>query len=105
MLEITGKVHLVHPKNDKSIQIVIKKRIKKKEILIALDVWGWEKSNVEKLRLVKGDRIWAKLYIKSRIYNNKWYSDVYVEQVQRIDKVQKPKKGIPPGTQARMLYS
>ena len=103
MFDITGRVHAIHIKNEKCLQIVLKKRMKGKETLVAFDIWGYHKKKVDALHLVRGDKIGGRVYMKSRFYKERWYADVWIEDVERVE-IKSRSKNPNPGEQARMLY-
>jgi hypothetical protein len=50
--------------------------------LVAVSVFGfWKDKLLIEQKLKKKDKIRANLYLKSRVYNGKYYTDVYFKEV------------------------
>ena len=89
MFEITGRIIEVKVISDKVAKVVIQKQVQGKKTAIAIEVFGLWKIKVDELRLQKNEKIVGKLFLKSNIYNGKWYTDCYFKEVKRW--VPKPK--------------
>lgn len=83
----------IHVVSDKCIKIILKKTVKGKIVPIAIEVFGYYKQKADEMKLKKGDKIRGTLYLKSKLWNGKWYTDVYFEDVERIE--DKPKAPAP----------
>lgn len=88
MFIITGRIFTINEINPKSAQIVIKKQVRGKQTAIALDVFGFWKEKADALKLKKNDKIRGRAYLKSRLYNNKWYTDLYFREIQLVEEKQ-----------------
>jgi len=89
MFELTGRILTIVEISPKSAQIVLKKQVKGKQTAIAVDVWGFWKEKMDALKLLKGEKIQGRCYVKSNLYKGKWYTDLYFCEVKRYEK--KPK--------------
>jgi hypothetical protein len=89
MYELTGRIVEVVKISDRVSKIVIQKQVSGKKTAIAVEVFGLWKTKVDELRLQKNEKIVGKLFLKSNIYNGKWYTDCYFKEVKRW--VPKPK--------------
>jgi hypothetical protein len=85
MFDITGRILTINEISKKSAQIVIKKTIKGKLSPIAIDVFGLWKEKADKMKLKKNDKIGGRLYIKSRLWKNKWYNDLFFNEIFLIE--------------------
>ena len=93
MYDLTGRILTINEISPKSAQIVIKKTIKGKLSPIAVDIFGFWKEKMDKMKLKKNDKISGRLYIKSRLWKNKWYNDLYFNEITLIeDKKKKPEE-------------
>jgi hypothetical protein len=89
MFEITGRIFTIHLISEKSAQIVIKKMVNKKQTLFVVNVFGIWKCKMDDLKLQKNDKIYGKVYVKGSLYKNKWYNDIYFEQIEKISEKSK----------------
>ena len=89
MFDIVGKILMINIISDKSAQVVIEKQIKGKKTPIAINIFGFWKDKMETLKLLPKEKIEGRVYVKSNLYNGKWYTDLYFKGIDRY--VQKPK--------------
>jgi hypothetical protein len=89
MFDIVGKILMINIISDKSAQVVIEKQIKGKKTPIAINIFGYWKDKMESLKLLPKEKIEGRVYVKSNLYNGKWYTDLYFKGIDRY--VQKPK--------------
>ena len=92
MFVITGRVLTIHKLSDKASQIVLKKTVKGKMTPIAIDVFGFWKDKMEEMKLSKNDKIKGTVYVKSNLYKNKWYTDLYFKEIEWVQTKAKPSK-------------
>lgn len=85
MFDITGRILTINKISEKSAQIVIKKTIKGKLSPIAINVFGLWKEKMDNMRLKKNDKISGRVYIKSNLWKNKWYNDLYFNEIFLIE--------------------
>ena len=89
MFDIVGRILMINIISDKSAQVVIEKQIKGKKTPIAINIFGYWKDKMESLKLLPKEKIEGRVYVKSNLYNGKWYTDLYFKGIDRY--VQKPK--------------
>ena len=84
---ITGRIFDIVHISDKVAQIVLKKKDKDKFILVAISVFGfWRDKAINELKLKNKDKIKANIYMKSKLYNGKYYTDVYFREIYILEK-------------------
>jgi hypothetical protein len=81
MFTITGRIYTINIISEKKIQIVLKKQIRGKQVLIAIEVFGKWKYEADKLKLKKGDKITGVVFVNANIYKGKFYNDIYFESI------------------------
>ena len=91
MFIITGKIFTINEISPKVAQIVLKKQVRGKQTAIAIEVYGYWKDKADALKLKKNDKIRGRVYAKSNLYKNKWYSDLYFRDIELCEV--KPKTG------------
>jgi hypothetical protein len=89
MFDITARILTINIISDKSAQIILKKTIKGKQTPIAINVFGIWKIKMDKMKLLKNEKISGKVYVNSNMYKGKWYTDIYFNEINRF--VEKPK--------------
>lgn len=95
-MEISGKVFQIIEVNNFVVKLVIQKRVSGKQTPIALDALGHHRDEVLKLGLKKGDKIWGRVQLKSKLHNGRYYTDVTIKDVQLLQpKPKKPKQSDP----------
>lgn len=88
---ITGRIFDVVVLNEKVAQIVLKKKMGDKIVPVAICVFGyWKDKAIKELKLKAKDKIKANVYMKSKIYKDKYYTDVYFKEIFRIEEAPKP---------------
>lgn len=92
MFDIKGRILTINELHSKCSQIVIKKTIKGKLSPIAIEVFGFWKEKFDKLKATKNTKISGRVYIKSRLWKGKWYSDLYFNEVFLVEENKKPTK-------------
>lgn len=81
---ITGRVFEVIVVSDKVAQIIINKKDSKgKSIPIAISVVGFWKDKI--MNIKPKDKIRGNIYIKSNLYNGKYYTDVQFKEVDILE--------------------
>ena len=91
-MEITGRILTINVLSEKVAQVVIKKQVDGKVVPIAINLFGFWKDRMEELHLNKGDKIGGRLFIKSKLWKGKYYTDVYFKAIQKIE--DKPKNEV-----------
>ena len=82
----TGKVFDIVEESNLVAKIVLRKKIADKFVLVAVSVFGfWKDKLLIEQKLKKKDKIRANLYLKSRLYNGKYYTDVYFKEVHIVE--------------------
>ena len=89
MFDIVGKILMINIISEKSAQVVVEKQIKGKKTPIAINIFGFWKDKMDSLKLQPKEKIEGRVYVKSNLYNGKWYTDLYFKGIDRY--VQKPK--------------
>jgi hypothetical protein len=82
MFLLTGRIFTINVISEKSIQIVLKKQSKGKQVLISVNVFGKWKYKADNLKLKKNDKISATLYINANLFKGKFYNDLYFEEIE-----------------------
>jgi hypothetical protein len=86
-MQITGRIFDIVTINDKVAQIVIRKKDKDKVVPVAITIMGyWKDKAINELKIRQKDKIKGNLYLKSRIYNDKYYTDVFFREIFVIEK-------------------
>jgi hypothetical protein len=88
-MEMVGRMFTVNVISDKSVQLVIKKIIRKKPILISFSVYGYVKTNFDNLKLLKNEKIKITFNIAANLYKSKYYNDLNCENVERVSEAPK----------------
>lgn len=89
MFDITGRILTINYISEKSAQVVIKKQVRGKQVAIAINIFGFWLEKMKQLKLQKNEKIEGKVFVKSNLYKNKWYTDLYFCEVHRW--IKKPK--------------
>jgi hypothetical protein len=89
MFDIVGKILMINIISEKSAQVVVEKQIKGKKTPIAINIFGFWKDKMDSLKLLPKEKIEGRVYVKSNLYNGKWYTDLYFKGIDRY--VQKTK--------------
>ena len=81
---ISGRIFEIIILNDKVAQIVINKKDSKGKVIpITISVVGFWKDKIMNLR--QKDKIRGNLYMKSNLYNGKYYTDVQFKEIDLIE--------------------
>jgi hypothetical protein len=81
---ISGRIFEIIVLNEKVAQIVINKKDNKGKVIpITISVVGFWKDKIANLR--QKDKIRGNLYIKSNLYNGKYYTDVQFKEIDLIE--------------------
>ena len=83
-----GKVFEIHEISDKEAQIIVKKKSGDKIVPVAIYVFGYYYEKIKNDGLKQGDKIRAKLYLKSKYWEkgNKYFTDVYFKEVSIVER-------------------
>jgi hypothetical protein len=88
---ITGRIFDIVIVSDKVAQIVLKKKMADKIVPVAIAVFGyWKDKIINEMKLKPKDKIKGNIYLKSRIYNGKYYTDIYFKEVYVVEEYVKP---------------
>lgn len=82
---IQGRIFDIVHINDLVMQIVIRKKDKDKIVPVAIQVVGYWKEKALSMKLRPKDKIKGNLYLKSRLYNGKYYTDVFFREIYVIE--------------------
>lgn len=83
---ITGRIFDIVVINEKVAQIVLKKKMADKIVPVAICVFGyWKDKAIKEMKLKAKDKIKANVYMKSKIYNGKYYTDVYFKEILLVE--------------------
>lgn len=83
---IVGRIYDIVVINEKVAQIVLKKKMNDKIVPVAITVFGyWKDRALKEMNLKMKDKIKGNVYMKSKIYNGKYYTDVYFKEVYLVD--------------------
>jgi hypothetical protein len=78
----TGRIYDIVHVSDMVSQIILKKKDRNKNILVAIKVMGfWKDKAFNELKLKKKDKIRGNIYLKSNLYNEKYYTDVFFREI------------------------
>jgi hypothetical protein len=86
MAVITGRIFDIVILSEKAAQIVLKKKNGDKIVPVAVTVFGWWKEKaINQMKLKPKDKIKGNLYLKSKLWNGKYLTDVYFKEVYLIE--------------------
>jgi hypothetical protein len=81
---ISGRIFEIIVVNEKVAQIVLNKKDNKGKVIpITISVVGFWKDKI--LNLKQKDKIRGNLYMKSNLYNGKYYTDVQFKEIDLIE--------------------
>jgi len=90
-LTISGRVFLIQEINDKVCKVVLQKQVRGEKIPMAFSAVGKQRDVVIKeLKLKPKDKIRFDFDVKSRLWNDKWYSDLNIFHIELLP--DKPKE-------------
>jgi hypothetical protein len=79
---ITGRIFDIVIISDKVAQIVLRKKMNDKVVPVAITIFGWYKDKaLNEKKLKAKDKIKGNLYMKSKLWNGKYLTDVYFKDV------------------------
>jgi hypothetical protein len=85
---IVGRIFDIVVINERVAQIVLKKKMNDKIVPVAITVFGyWKDRALKEMNLKMKDKIKGNVYMKSKIYNGKYYTDVYFKEVYLVDEI------------------
>jgi len=83
---IVGRIFDIVVLNDKVAQVVLRKKVSDKVVPVAITVFGyWKDRIINEMKLKPKDKIKGNVYMKSKLYNGKYYTDVYFKEVYLIE--------------------
>ena len=83
---ITGRIFDIVTVSDNVAQIVLRKKLADKIVPVAVTVFGyWKDKAIRDMKLKPKDKIKGNLYLKSRIYNGKYYTDVFFKEILLVE--------------------
>lgn len=83
---IVGRIFDIVVLNDKVAQIVLRKKVSDKVVPVAITVFGyWKDRIINEMKLKPKDKIKGNVYMKSKLYNGKYYTDVYFKEVYLVE--------------------
>lgn len=84
---ITGRIFDIVIINDKVAQIVIRKKDREKIYPVSISVMGyWKDKALNELKLKPKDKIKGNLYLRSRLYNGRYYTDAFFREIIVVEK-------------------
>lgn len=87
---IVGRIFDIVVISEKVAQIVLKKKMNDKVVPVAISVFGyWKDRALNEMKLKGKDKIKANVYMKSKIYNGKYYTDVYFKEILLVEEAPK----------------
>lgn len=87
---IVGRIFDIVVISEKVAQIVLKKKMNDKIVPVAISIFGfWKDKAINEMKLKGKDKIRGKVYMKSKIYNGKYYTDVYFKEIMLIEEAPK----------------
>ena len=79
---ITGRIFDIVVHSEKYAQIVLKKKVNNKIVPVAIQVFGyWKDKALKEQHLKMKDKIKGNIYLKSKLYNGKYYTDIYFKEI------------------------
>jgi len=94
VMVITGRIFDIVVINPKVAQIVLKKKMNEKIVPVAISVLGyWKDRALNDMKLKLKDKIKANVYMKSKLYNGKYYTDVYFKEIMLVEEAPKVMNG------------
>ena len=77
-----GRIYDIVEVNEKVATIILRKKMSGKIVPVAISLFGyWKDKALKELKLRPKDKIKGNIYIKSKQWNNKWYTDVYFKEI------------------------
>jgi hypothetical protein len=86
-MNITGRIFDINIVNEKVAQIVLRKKLGDKVVPVSITVMGyWKDKALNELKLTPKDKIKGNIYLRSRLYNGKYYTDIYFKEILVLEK-------------------
>jgi hypothetical protein len=82
---IVGRIYEIIVVSQGVAKIIIKKKMKNKVVPVAISLLGYWKDKMMDMNLKPKDKIKGNLYIESRLYKDKWYTDLYFNEIYLIE--------------------
>jgi len=83
----SGRIYDIVSVTDLVGQIILKKKVNNKIVPVAIAIYGyWKDKAMKEMNLKPKDKIRGNLYLKSRLYNGKWYTDVFFKEIIVIER-------------------
>lgn len=77
-----GRIYDIVIVSDFIAQIILKKKNGNKVVNVAIKVMGfWKDKALNELKIKVKDKIRGKMYLESREYNGKWYTDAIFKEI------------------------
>jgi hypothetical protein len=88
MVTITGRIFDIHKISDKQSQIIIRKKNGDKIVPVAISIWGFWLEKALSNGLRSGDKIKAKVYLKSKFWDkgDRYLTDIYMKEVEIVER-------------------
>lgn len=88
MINFSGKIFDIHILSEKEAQIVIRKKLGDKVVPVAISIFGYFWQQFQKQGIKQGDKIKAKLYLKSKYWEkgNKYFTDAFFKEVEVLER-------------------
>ncbi len=84
-LSITGRVFQIQEINEKVCKVVLQKQSRGEKVPMAFSALGKQRDAViNQLKLKPKDKIRFEFDIKSRLWNNKWFTDLNIFHIELI---------------------
>jgi len=81
-----GRIYEIVNESEKVSKIVLRKKVNNKIVPVAITVFGYWKERMLAMNLKPKDKIRANIYMKSRQWNDKWFTDVYFRGIDLLEK-------------------
>jgi hypothetical protein len=82
---IVGRIYEIIIVSQGVAKIIIKKKMKNKVVPVAVSLLGYWKDKMMDMNLKPKDKIKGNLYMESRLYKDKWYTDLYFNEIYLIE--------------------
>ena len=83
---LTGRIYEIVSVTDNVYQIVLRKKLKDKIVPVAISVIGYWKDRMLQMGLKPKDKIRGNIFLKSRVWNEKYYTDVFFREINLVEK-------------------
>ncbi len=90
---ITGRIYEIVIVSENVAKIVLKKKVGDKIHPVAIDIMGyWKDKALKELKLKPKDKIRGNFHMKSKLYNGKYYTDVFFKEIMVLEEAPKKMK-------------